>query len=110
MPAYNLTSSFHPKGVGNGYVLTVGGKRIYVSGDTEDTPELRGLTNIDVAFVCMNLPYTMSVDKAVSAVREFQPKTVYVYHYQGYSNADVTRFKQSVGTDRGIEVRLRKWY
>jgi L-ascorbate metabolism protein UlaG (beta-lactamase superfamily) len=110
VPAYNLTASHHLKGVGNGYVLTVGGKRIYISGDTEDTPELRGLQDIDLAFVCMNLPYTMSVEKAVSAVREFQPKVVYVYHYQGYSTAVVNQFKQSVGTDRGVEVRLRKWY
>jgi L-ascorbate metabolism protein UlaG (beta-lactamase superfamily) len=110
IPAYNLTSSYHPKGVGNGYVLTLGGRRIYVSGDTEDTPELRALQNIDVAFVCMNLPYTMSVDKAASAVRAFKPSVVYVYHYQGYSTADVNRFKASVGTDLGIEVRLRKWY
>ena len=110
VPAYNLTSSHHLKGVGNGYILTLGGKRLYISGDTEDTPELRGLQEIDVAFVCMNLPYTMSVDQAVSAVRQFQPKVVYVYHYSGYSAADVTRFKERVGTDLGIEARLRKWY
>ena len=110
VPAYNLTSTWHLKGAGNGYVLTLGGKRVYVSGDTEDTPELRGLRNIDVAFVCMNLPYTMSVEKAASAVREFQPKVVYVYHYRGYTSNDLNRFKQLVGTDRAIEVRLRNWY
>ncbi len=110
VPAYNLTSTWHGKGAGNGYILTLGGKRVYVSGDTEDTPEVRGLRDIDVAFVCMNLPYTMSVDKAASAVREFQPKVVYVYHYRGYSSSDVNRFKQLVGTDRPIEVRLRNWY
>jgi L-ascorbate metabolism protein UlaG (beta-lactamase superfamily) len=109
IPAYNLTSSYHVKGVGNGYVLTIGGKRIFVSGDTEDIPELRALSEIDLAFVCMNLPYTMSVEKAASAVRSFQPKTVYVYHYSGYSSTDVNRFKQLVGTDHPIEVRLRKW-
>jgi L-ascorbate metabolism protein UlaG (beta-lactamase superfamily) len=110
VPAYNLTSTWHTKGAGNGYILTLGGKRVYVSGDTEDTPEMRALENIDVAFVCMNLPYTLSVDKAVSVVRQFQPKVVYVYHYRGYSNNDLNRFKQLVGTDRPIEVRLRSWY
>jgi len=112
VPAYNLTSSYHPKGVGNGYVLTIGGKRIYLSGDTEDIPELRALQNIDVAFLCVNIPYTMPADKARSAVREFRPQIVYPYHYQNmdssYPNLNV--FKQQVGTDLGIEVRLRKWY
>jgi L-ascorbate metabolism protein UlaG (beta-lactamase superfamily) len=107
VPAYNLTSSQHAKGVGNGYVLSLGGKRIYISGDTEDTPEMRALENIDVAFVCMNLPFTMSVDKAADAVRAFRPKVVYPYHF---SNSDVNRFKRLVGTDLGIEVRLRNWY
>jgi L-ascorbate metabolism protein UlaG (beta-lactamase superfamily) len=108
VPAYNLTVSNHPKGVGNGYVLTLGGKRIYISGDTEDTPELRALEAIDIAFVCMNLPYTMSVTKAASAVRQFRPRVVYPYHYSGGS--DVNQFKRLVGMDLGIEVRLRKWY
>jgi len=61
-------------------VLTLGGKRIYLSGDTEDIPEMRGLKNIDVAFLCMNLPYTMTVEQAASAVRDFKPKIVYPYH------------------------------
>jgi len=109
IPAYNTTSTFHTKGSGNGYILTMGGKQIYISGDTEDTPELLALQNIDVAFVCMNLPYTMSVAKAISAVREFRPKVVYVYHYSGYSTTDVNKFKAGVGTDVGVEVRLRRW-
>lgn len=108
VPAYNLTSSYHPRGRGNGYVLTAGGKRIYISGDTEDIPEMRSLANIDVAFVCMNLPYTMTVSQAVSAVRQFHPTVVYPYHYSLASNA--TDFKRQLGTDLGIEVRLRKWY
>jgi L-ascorbate metabolism protein UlaG (beta-lactamase superfamily) len=110
VPAYNLTSSYHPKGVGNGYLLTLGGKRVYVSGDTEDIPELRALREIDVAFICMNLPYTMSVTRAASAVRECRPRVVYVYHYSGYQSADLARVKTLVGTDLGIEVRFRKWY
>lgn len=110
VPMYNLTQErlrYHAKGRGNGYVLTLGGKRIYISGDTEDIPEMRGLKNIDAAFVCMNLPYTMTVEQAASAVKEFKPKVVYPYHYRG---SDVNKFKELVGNDSGIEVRLLEWY
>ena len=110
IPMYNLTPErlkFHTKGRGNGYVLTIGGKRIYISGDTEDIPEMRQLKNIDVAFVCMNLPYTMEVEKAASAVEEFKPKIVYPYHYRG---SDLQKFKELVSKTPGIEVRLREWY
>jgi len=112
VPAYNLTSANHPKGTGNGYVLTIGGRRIYMSGDTEDIPEMRALQDIDVAFVCMNVPYTMPVDKAASAIRQFRPRVVYPYHFQNQdsSYANLNTLKQQVGTDLGIEVRLRKWY
>jgi L-ascorbate metabolism protein UlaG (beta-lactamase superfamily) len=107
---YNTTpdrSKFHDKGRGNGYVLTLGGKRLYISGDTEDIPEMRALKNIDVAFVCMNLPYTMTVEQAASAVREFKPRVVYPYHHRG---SDLAKFKQLVGQDPAIEVRIREWY
>lgn len=110
MPMYNTTPErlkFHNKGRGNGYVVTLGGKRIYISGDTEDIPEMRALKNIDVAFVCMNLPYTMTVEQAASAVKEFKPKIVYPYHYRG---SDTEKFKELVGKDSGVEVRLRDWY
>jgi L-ascorbate metabolism protein UlaG (beta-lactamase superfamily) len=110
VPMYNLTQDrlkYHTKGRGNGYVLTLGGKRIYISGDTEDIPEMRGLKNIDVAFVCMNLPYTMTPEQAASAVKEFKPKIVYPYHYRG---SDMEKFKQVVGESSGTEVRLRDWY
>jgi L-ascorbate metabolism protein UlaG (beta-lactamase superfamily) len=108
VPAYNAN---HPLGTGNGYVLTLGGKRIYIAGDTGDIPEMRALTNIDVAFVPMNLPFTMSVSSAASAVRAFRPKTVYPYHYSPSTpTSDVNLFKSLVGADLGIEVRLRKWY
>ena len=116
VPMYNLTEQrkrFHSKGRGNGYVLTLGKQRVYISGDTEDIPEMRALKNIDVAFVCMNLPYTMTVDQAADAVLEFQPKVVYPYHYRnrGGQLSDVERFKKLVSRDRGIEVRLRNsWY
>ena len=114
LPMYNLPEtedSRHPKGRGNGYVLTMGGKRVYISGDTEDIAEMRALENIDVAFVCMNLPYTMDVDQAASAVLEFKPVIVYPFHYRGKGGlSDVDKFKELVSADPDIEVRLRKWY
>ncbi|MEO8588397.1 MAG: MBL fold metallo-hydrolase [Flavobacteriales bacterium] len=115
IPMYNMpdpNDKRHPKGRGNGYVLTMGGQRIYISGDTEDIPEMRALRNIDVAFVCMNLPYTMTVDQAASVVLAFKPRVVYPYHYRGTEGlSDVARFKQLVNAgDPAIEVRLEDWY
>jgi L-ascorbate metabolism protein UlaG (beta-lactamase superfamily) len=112
VPAYNLQRGpapgqlYHPKGRDNGYVLTYGGKRIYFSADTENTPEMRALKNIDLAFVCMNLPYTMPPQEAAAAVLAFHPKVAIPYHYRG---SDLTVFQQRLaGT--GIEVRLLDWY
>lgn len=115
VPMYNMpdpNDPRHPKGRGNGYVVTLGGERIYISGDTEDIPEMRALKNIDVAFVCMNLPYTMSVDQAASGVLAFKPRVVYPYHYRGEEGmSDVVRFKQLVHAgDPAIDVRLEDWY
>ncbi len=113
VPMYNLTEDrkkFHTKGRGNGYVVTMGGKRIYISGDTEDIPEMRALKDIDAAFVCMNLPYTMDVDRAADAVLAFKPKVVYPYHYRGKEMSNVEKFKTLVSKDKSIEVRLLKWY
>lgn len=110
LPAYNLTRerlSYHPKGRDNGYLLTLGGTRVYLSGDTEDIPEMRALKKVDVAFVCMNLPYTMTVQQAADVVRAFKPKIVYPYHSRG---SDLAKFKQLVGAEAGVEVRLRDWY
>jgi L-ascorbate metabolism protein UlaG (beta-lactamase superfamily) len=110
VPMYNTTAErtkFHPKGRGNGYVLTFADNRVYLSGDTEDIPEMRTLKNIEVAFLCMNLPYTMTPEQAASAVREFRPKIVYPYHSRG---SDLEEFKKLVGDDVGVEVRLREWY
>ena len=110
IPMYNTTKErldFHPKGRGNGYVLSVDGKRIYISGDTEDIKEMRELKNIDYAFVCMNLPYTMTVEQAASAVLEFKPKVVFPYHYRG---SDIEKFKQLVSANKDIEVRSLDWY
>jgi L-ascorbate metabolism protein UlaG (beta-lactamase superfamily) len=109
IPMYNLTperAQFHTKGRGNGYVVTYGGKRFYFSGDTEGTPEMKALKNIDVAFVCMNLPYTMTPEEAAVAVRAFHPAVVYPYHYSG---SDLQAFARGL-EGSGIEVRLREWY
>ena len=116
VPMYNLPEtedSRHPKGWGNGYVLTVGGKRIYISGDTEDIPEMRTLENIDVAFVCMNLPYTMDIEQAASAVLDFKPAVMYPYHFRGGGGklSDVDAFQKMVHAGNpSIEVRLVDWY
>ena len=112
VPMYNLPGSenanYHTKGRGNGYILEIGGKKVYISGDTADTPEMRALKNIDIAFVCMNLPYTMDVNAAAKAVLAFKPKAVYPYHYRGQ---DVKVFKSLVNAgDQNIAVRLRNWY
>jgi L-ascorbate metabolism protein UlaG (beta-lactamase superfamily) len=90
-------------------VLTYGGKRFYISGDTEAIPEMKALKNIDVAFVCMNLPYTMPADEAADAVKAFHPKVVIPYHYNGNPSGDVNAFKQKL-EGSGIEVRLLDWY
>jgi L-ascorbate metabolism protein UlaG (beta-lactamase superfamily) len=108
VPAYNTTAdrlNFHAKGRGNGYLIELGGQRIYVSGDTEDIPEMRALRGVDVAFLCMNLPYTMTVEQAADAVRAFKPRIIYPYHSRG---SDLEKFQQQVGA--ASEVRLRDWY
>jgi L-ascorbate metabolism protein UlaG (beta-lactamase superfamily) len=115
IPMYNLPESpesRHTKGRGNGYVLTFGNKTVYLSGDTSGIPEMRALKNIDIAFVCMNLPYTMDVPEAAAAVVDFKPKIVYPYHYRGQNGlSDTEAFKKAVNDkDKKIEVRLRNWY
>jgi L-ascorbate metabolism protein UlaG (beta-lactamase superfamily) len=115
VPMYNLPddeTSRHRKGWGNGYVITMGGERFYFSGDTEDIPEMRDLKNIDYAFVCMNLPYTMDIDQAADAVLAFKPKVMYPYHFRGQNGfSDVEKFKTMVNAkNKDIEVRLRDWY
>lgn len=115
MPMYNLPESadaMHPKGRGNGYLLEMGGKRVYISGDTEGIPEMRSLKNIDLAFVSMNLPYTMDVGQAAEAVLAFKPKVIYPYHYRGKDGlSDVDSFKQQVNAkNKQIDVRLKDWY
>jgi len=113
VPMYNLTRGpsqgklFHDKGRGNGYVLTLGGKRIYISGDTECISEMKGLKDIDIAFVWMNLPYTMPPEEAAECVKAFRPKIVYPYHYR---DSDLNVFAGALKSEKGIEVRMRKWY
>jgi len=108
IPAYNTTADrlkFHLQGIGNGYVFGFGDKKVYASGDTEDIPEMRALTGIEVAFVCMNLPNTMDINQAADAVKAFKPKIVYPYHSRGQ---DVEAFKALVGDTS--EVRIANWY
>jgi L-ascorbate metabolism protein UlaG (beta-lactamase superfamily) len=108
IPAYNITEDrkqYHPQGVGNGYVFTFGDKKIYVAGDTEDVPELRALTGIEVAFLPMNLPYTMDVTQAADAVKAFRPAIVYPYHSRG---SDLEQFTTLVGD--AAEVRIAPFY
>lgn len=115
IPMYNLREEarqFHPKGRGNGYLLEKDGQRLYIAGDTEDIPEMRNLKDIDIALVPMNLPYTMTVEKAAEAVIEFGPDQVYPYHFRGKDGkADVQKFKQLVNEGNSeVEVILANWY
>jgi L-ascorbate metabolism protein UlaG (beta-lactamase superfamily) len=111
IPMYNLKpadngQTYHEKGRGNGYVVTYGGKRFYFAGDTEGIPEMRALKNIDVAFIPMNLPFTMTPQAAAEAVRDFHPAVVYPYHYRGQDTATFAKALEG----SGIDVRLRDWY
>ena len=111
VPAYNLVNkrsdgqAFHPKGEGNGYVLTFGGKRLYVAGDTENTPEMKALKQIDAAFLPMNLPYTMTPEMVADAAQAFKPRILYPYHYGDTDPAKLTELLK--GTP-DIEVRIRR--
>jgi L-ascorbate metabolism protein UlaG (beta-lactamase superfamily) len=113
VPMYNLHRGpeegqlYHVKGRGNGYVLTLGGRRVYVAGDTACTPEMRELRDIDVAFVPMNLPYTMTPAEAAECVRAFKPAIVYPYHYRG---SDLGEFSAALEDLPEVEVRIREWY
>ncbi|TVZ28020.1 L-ascorbate metabolism protein UlaG (beta-lactamase superfamily) [Gillisia sp. Hel_I_86] len=115
VPMYNLPEAEdakHTKGRGNGYIVEKDGQRLYISGDTEDIPEMRALENIDVALVCMNLPYTMTVEDAADGVLAFAPKKVYPYHYRGKDGlSDVSKFKELVNKgNKEIEVVQLNWY
>lgn len=111
VPAYNIVHTrpdgvpYHPKGVGNGYVLTVGDKRIYIAGDTENIPEMKRLKAIDIAFLPMNLPYTMTPEMAAAAAKSFMPKILYPYHF---GDTDTSKIVSLLKDTPSIEVRLRK--
>ncbi|KMK68643.1 MBL fold metallo-hydrolase [Puniceibacterium sp. IMCC21224] len=113
IPAYNTTegrTNFHPQGRDNGYVLSFDGFKVYISGDSEDIPEMRALEGIDLAFLCMNLPFTMDVAAAASAVADFKPSYVYPYHYRGRDGGtqDPAEFAALVG--ESVEVKMGDWY
>lgn len=108
--AYNTTKSNHPTNAGGvGYVLTFANKRLYISGDGEDTPEMRALRNIDVSFLTIHSA-SMNVSQAVSAVRAFVPKVVYPFHTAGTLPSDLASMKWQLMTNPAVEVRLRNWY
>jgi L-ascorbate metabolism protein UlaG (beta-lactamase superfamily) len=105
IPAYNIVNrQFHPKGNGNGYVLTLGDTRVYIAGDTENTPEMKALKDIDIAFLPMNLPYTMTPEQVADAAKAFKPKVLYPYHY---GDTDTQKLVDLLKGEKGIEVRIR---
>ena len=105
VPAYNIEKPFHPKGNGNGYVLTFGDKRVYAAGDTENVPEIKTLKNIDVAFLPMNLPYTMTPEQVADVAKAIRPPILYPYHF---GNTDPNVLVNLLKDEKGIEVRVRK--
>lgn len=111
VPAYNIVNKrdngqpFHPKGVGNGYILTFGDKRVYVAADTENIPEMKSLKNIAVAFLPMNLPYTMTPEMVADAAKAFKPAILYPYHFGETDTAQLTALLKD---EKDIEVRIRK--
>ncbi len=110
VPAYNLAHMrsegvpFHPKGIGNGYVITFGDKRVYVAGDTENIPEMKKLERIDCAFLPMNLPYTMNPEMVADAAKAFKPKILYPYHY---GDTDTSDIEQLMKDTQDVEIRIR---
>ena len=111
VPAYNIEhkrpdgNPFHPRGAGNGYIVTFGETRVYIAGDTENTPEMKEIKNIDVAFLPMNLPYTMTPEQVADAARAFRPKILYPYHM---GDTDTERLVELLQGDKDIEVRIRR--
>jgi L-ascorbate metabolism protein UlaG (beta-lactamase superfamily) len=97
---------FHDKGRGNGYIVTLGGQRLYFAGDTECTPEMKALKNIDVAFLPMNLPYTMTPAEAAECALAFKPRIAIPYHFMGQKPEEF----QAAVNGSGIEVRMLRWY
>ena len=111
VPAYNLVHKrdngqpFHPKGEGNGYIITFGDKKVYIAGDTENTPEMKALRNIDIAFLPMNLPYTMTPEMVAEAAKSFKPKILYPYHT---GDTDISKLVDLMKDTKDVEVWIRK--
>jgi L-ascorbate metabolism protein UlaG (beta-lactamase superfamily) len=111
VPAYNIVHKrptgqpYHARGDGNGYIITFGDKRVYVAADTENTPEMKQLKNIDVAFLPMNLPYTMTPEMVADAAKAFRPKVLYPYHI---GETDTSRLVKLLAAEKDIEVRIRE--
>lgn len=105
VPAYNLEKPFHPKGSGNGYVLTLGDKRVYIAGDTENVPEIKALKTIDVAFLPMNLPFTMTPEQVADVAKAMMPKVLYPYHFGQTNAGKVVELLKDV---TAVEVRIRE--
>jgi L-ascorbate metabolism protein UlaG (beta-lactamase superfamily) len=111
VPAYNIVhkrpdgAPFHPRGAGNGYIVTFGDTRVYIAGDTENTAEMKSLKNIDIAFLPMNLPYTMTPEMVADAARAFKPRILYPYHF---GDTDTSKLLTLLRGEKGIEVRIRK--
>jgi L-ascorbate metabolism protein UlaG (beta-lactamase superfamily) len=111
VPAYNIVHMrspgvpFHPKGEGNGYVITFGDKRVYIAGDTENTPEMKQLKNIDVAFLPVNTPYTMTPEMVADAVKSFKPKILYPYHHN-FGQTDIPKIKRLLKSEKDIDLRI----
>ena len=110
IPAYNIQHKrmngqpFHPKGEGNGYIITFGDKRVLIAGGTENTPEIKALKNIDIAFLPMNLPYTMTPEMVADAAKAFRPAILYPYHY---GETDTNILLQLLKDQNDIEIRIR---
>lgn len=111
VPAYNIKhkrdngNPFHTKGEGNGYIINFGGKKVYVAGDTENIPEMTNLKDIEIAFLPMNLPYTMSPEMVANAAKSFHPKILYPYHY---GKTDTSKLIELLKKEKNIEVRIKK--
>lgn len=112
VPAYNIVQMrtggmpFHPKGEGNGYIITFGDKRVYVAGDTENTPEMKALKDIDIAFLPVNMPYTMDEDMVLDAIKAFKPKILYPYHFQ-FGTSRLPQLEEKMKDIADIELRVR---
>jgi len=111
VPAYNIVhkrsggNPYHPKGSGNGYIVGFGGMRIYIAGDTEDIPEMKTLGPVDIAFIPVNLPYTMTLEMAANAARMIRPKVLYPYHF---GDTEIEKLVGMLEGEPDLEVRIRK--